>query len=59
MADESGASPSPSRDSNWLVECIKFAYKKHDLPVPDGVKGHQMHKMALFVYILLILNCTG
>ena len=36
----SGASPSPSRLSNWLVECIKFAYEKHDLPIPDGVKGH-------------------
>ena len=36
--------------SNWLVECIKFAYDKNDLPVPNrtqGVKGHQTHKMAV------------
>ena len=47
MADESGANTSPSRLSNWLVECIKFAYEKHDLPVPHGVKGHQTQKMAV------------
>ena len=47
MADESRASPSLSRDSNWLVECIKFAYEKHNLPVPEGVKGHQTCKMAV------------
>ena len=33
--------------SNWLVECIKFAYERHSLPTPEGVKGHKMHKMAV------------
>ena len=45
--DESRANPSPSRDSNWLVEYIKFAYDKHNLPTPEGVKGHQTGKMAV------------
>ena len=35
------------RLSNWLVECIKFAYDKHDFPVPERVKGHQTHKMEV------------
>ena len=38
---------SKQRLSNWLVECITFTYEKHDLPVPDGVKSHQTHKMAV------------
>jgi len=38
---------SKQRLSNWLVECIKFTYEKHILPVPDGVKGHQTRKMAV------------
>ena len=38
---------SKQRFSNWLVECIKFAYDKHDLPVPERVKDHQTHKMAV------------
>ena len=38
---------SKQRLSNWLVKCIKFAYEKHVLPVPDRVKGHQTHKMAV------------
>ena len=38
---------SNRRLSNWLVECIKFAYEKHDLPVPDGVKDNQTCKMAV------------
>ena len=33
--------------SKWLVECIKFAYDKHDLPILEGVKGHHAHKMAV------------
>ena len=33
--------------SNWLVECIKFAYDKYDLPTPEGVKSHETHKMAV------------
>ena len=38
---------SKQRLSNWLVERIKFAYEKHNLPVPEGGKGHQTHKMAV------------
>ena len=33
--------------SNWLVECIKFAYERHNLPIPEGVKDHQTCKMAV------------
>ena len=33
--------------SGWLIECIKYAYDKNNLPVPDGVKGHQTRKMAV------------
>ena len=33
--------------SKWLLKCIKLSYDKHDLPTPDGVKGHQAHKMAV------------
>ena len=33
--------------SNWLVNCIKFAYDRNYLPVPEGVKGHQTRKMAV------------
>ena len=33
--------------SNWLVECIKFAYDRNDLPISDGVKGHQTRKIAV------------
>ena len=38
---------SKQRLSNRLVECIKFTYKKHDLPVLDRVKSHQTRKMAV------------
>ena len=38
---------SKQRLANWLVECIKFAYEKHNLPVSEGVKGHQTCKMAV------------
>ena len=40
--------------SNWLVQCIKFAYEKHDLPVPGGVKDHQTHKMAVTMLTWLV-----
>ena len=30
-----------------MVKCIKFAYYRNDLPVPEEVKGHQTHKMAI------------
>ena len=33
--------------TNWLVECIKFAYDKHDHPSPEEIKGHQTRKMAV------------
>ena len=38
---------SKQRLSNWLVECFELTYEKHDLPVPDAVKGHQTRKMAV------------
>ena len=38
---------SKQRLSKWLVKCIKFAYNKHDLPTPEGVKSHQTHKVAV------------
>ena len=47
MAEVSKANPSPSRLSKWLVECIKFAFDKHDLPISEGVKGNQTRKMAV------------
>ena len=47
MADELGKPISKQRLSNWLVECIKFTYKKRDHPVPDRVMGHQTCKMAV------------
>ena len=33
--------------SKWLVECIKYTYDNNDHPTPDGVKGHQICKMAV------------
>ena len=38
---------SKQRLSNWLVECIQFAYERHNLPTPEGVKGHQTCKMVV------------
>ena len=38
---------SKQRLSNWLVQCIKFAYEKHNLPVPDGVKGLETRKLVV------------
>ena len=29
--------------SNWLVECIKFAHDRNNLPIPDGVKMAVMY----------------
>ena len=26
--------------SKWLVECLRYAYDRNDLPTADGVKGH-------------------
>ena len=38
---------SKQRLSKWLVKCIKYTYDKKDLPIPEGVKGHQTPKMAV------------
>ena len=38
---------SKKRLTGWLIECIIYAYNKHDLPVPEGVKGYQTCKMAV------------
>jgi len=37
---------SKQRLSRWLVETIQYAYTVQNLPVPQGIKGHQTRKQA-------------
>jgi hypothetical protein len=41
-----GSAISKQRISAWLVELIKFVYENGNLPIPQGIKGHQTRKQA-------------
>ena len=41
-----GSPVSKQRISAWLVELIEFVYKQADLPIPQGIKGHQTRSQA-------------
>ena len=46
---DKGKPISKQQLSKWPVKCIRYTYDKNDIPTPDGIKGHQTHKMV-FIY---------
>ena len=44
--NDKGHPITKQRLSAWLVELIHFVYDQNDLPIPQGVKGHQTRKQA-------------
>ena len=40
----------------WLVETIKCSYAAHDLDAPQGIKGHQTRKQAIFIAEMVIFD---
>ena len=52
---------SKQRLSNWLVECIKFAYDKHNLPKPMGLKATRPARWQshMLTWLMCLLGFIG